>query len=78
MLLRLINESLDLHCREGTVIWTAVYNNDGVLRPIFYRMPFSEIAVRYEASKYPHPRKLAFGTWVQTSLLTIEILLTST
>ena len=71
--LRLRNEPLALLRREGIVIWTVACDNDDARRPIFYRMPFSRVAARYDSSKYPYPRELAFDTWVQTSLLTINI-----
>ena len=48
------------HHREGIVISTVTYNDDGVLRPVFYRMSLAEMVVPYGAPEYPHPRKFAF------------------
>ena len=74
--LRLISESLALHYRENIDIWKVAYDNDDVRRSICSRTPVSDVDVRYDASKYPHLRKLVFHSWVQANLLTIDIHLT--
>jgi Copper amine oxidase, enzyme domain len=46
--------------REGIALSTITYNDDGVLRPLFYRLSLAEMVVPYGAPEYPHPRKFAF------------------
>ena len=46
--------------REGIVLSTITYNDDGVIRPIFYRLSFAEMVVPYAAPEHPHARKFAF------------------
>ncbi|EMD34277.1 hypothetical protein CERSUDRAFT_117158 [Gelatoporia subvermispora B] len=48
------------HHREGIVISTVTYNDDGNVRPVFYRLSLSEMVVPYGAPEHPHPRKHAF------------------
>ena len=61
----LIPTSFDLvyiafHHREGIVISTVTYNDEGTLRPVFYRLSLAEMVVPYAAPEFPHPRKFAF------------------
>ena len=46
--------------REGIALSTITYNDDGVIRPIFYRLSQAEMVVPYAAPEHPHPRKFAF------------------
>lgn len=46
--------------REGIALSTITYNDDGVLRPLFYRLSLAEMVVPYSAPEHPHPRKFAF------------------
>ncbi|KAF8530017.1 copper amine oxidase [Hysterangium stoloniferum] len=46
--------------REGIAISTVTYDDDGVLRPLLYRMSLVEMVVPYGAPEHPHPRKFAF------------------
>ncbi|CCM06334.1 uncharacterized protein FIBRA_08587 [Fibroporia radiculosa] len=48
------------HHREGIALSTITYNDDGNVRPIFYRLSLSEMVVPYGAPEHPHPRKHAF------------------
>ncbi|KAF9225258.1 hypothetical protein BS17DRAFT_750846 [Gyrodon lividus] len=48
--------------REGIVLSTITYNDDGVIRPIFYRLSLAEMLVPYGAPEFPHSRKFAFDT----------------
>ncbi|KAI0338746.1 hypothetical protein BDW22DRAFT_1362449 [Trametopsis cervina] len=50
------------HHREGVVISTVTYNDDGVVRPVFYRLSLAEMVVPYAAPEHPHPRKFAFDS----------------
>ena len=50
--------------REGIALSTITYNDDGVLRPLFYRLSLAEMVVPYSAPEHPHPRKFAFDVWV--------------
>lgn len=52
------------HHREGVVISTVTYNDDGVVRPILYRLSLAEMVVPYAAPEHPHPRKFAFDSYV--------------
>ena len=36
------------------------YNDEGTVRPVFYRLSLAEMVVPYGAPEYPHPRKFAF------------------
>ena len=47
--------------REGIALSTITYNDNGVVRPIFYRLSWAEMVVPYAAPKHPHPRKFAFN-----------------
>ena len=46
--------------REGIALSTITYNDDGEVRPIFYRLSLAEMVVPYGAPEHPHPRKFAF------------------
>ncbi|TDL20438.1 peroxisomal copper amine oxidase [Rickenella mellea] len=46
--------------REGIAISTITYNDNGEVRPIFYRLSLAEMVVPYAAPEFPHPRKFAF------------------
>ena len=46
--------------REGIALSTITYNDDGVIRPTFYRLAAAEMVVPYAAPEHPHPRKFAF------------------
>ncbi|KAJ8457368.1 hypothetical protein ONZ51_g11577 [Trametes cubensis] len=48
------------HHREGIALSTITYNDDGNIRPIFYRLSLSEMVVPYASPDHPHPRKHAF------------------
>jgi primary-amine oxidase len=48
--------------REGIVLSTITYNDDGQMRPIFYRLSLAEMVVPYGAPDWPHPRKFAFDS----------------
>ncbi|RPD53949.1 peroxisomal copper amine oxidase [Lentinus tigrinus ALCF2SS1-7] len=48
------------HHREGVALSTITYNDDGNVRPVFYRLSLSEMVVPYGAPEHPHPRKHAF------------------
>ncbi|OAX39227.1 hypothetical protein K503DRAFT_769707 [Rhizopogon vinicolor AM-OR11-026] len=48
--------------REGIALSTITYNDDGEIRPIFYRMSLAEMVVPYGAPEFPHPRKFAFDS----------------
>jgi Cu2+-containing amine oxidase len=49
--------------REGIALSTITYNDNGELRPIFYRLSLAEMVVPYAAPEYPHPRKFAFDVY---------------
>ena len=46
--------------REGVALSTITYNDNGVIRPIFYRLSLAEMVVPYAAPEHPHARKFAF------------------
>ncbi|KAG8888609.1 hypothetical protein FRB99_004096 [Tulasnella sp. 403] len=46
--------------REGIALSTITWNDDGRIRPIFYRLSTAEMVVPYAAPEHPHPRKCAF------------------
>ena len=46
--------------REGIVLSTITYDDNGQIRPIFYRLGLAEMVVPYAAPEHPHPRKFAF------------------
>ncbi|THH12177.1 hypothetical protein EW146_g7798 [Bondarzewia mesenterica] len=48
--------------REGIALSTITYNDDGVERPIFYRLSLAEMVVPYGAPEHPSPRKFAFDS----------------
>lgn len=48
--------------REGVVLSTITYNDNGEIRPIFYRLSLAEMVVPYGAPDHPHPRKFAFDS----------------
>lgn len=50
--------------REGIALSTITYNDDGEVRPIFYRLSLAEMVVPYAAPEHPHPRKFAFDVYV--------------
>lgn len=37
-----------------------MYNDEGNIRPIFYRLSLAEMVVPYGAPEFPQPRKFAF------------------
>ena len=41
---------------------TITYNDDGVIRPVIYRLSLAEMVVPYAAPEHPHPRKFAFDS----------------
>lgn len=51
---------IGFHPRDGLVISTVTYNDDGEVRPLFYRMSIAEMVVPYAETMFPHPRKFAF------------------
>ena len=51
------------HHREGIAISTVTYNDDGEVRPLFYRLSLAEMVVPYGAPEHPHPRKHAFDAY---------------
>lgn len=54
--------------REGIALSTITYNDDGVLRPLFYRLSLAEMVVPYGPPEHPHPRKFAFDVLVSRIL----------
>jgi primary-amine oxidase len=48
--------------REGIALSTITYNDDGVIRPILYRLSLAEMVVPYGAPEFPHARKFAFDS----------------
>lgn len=44
--------------REGIAISTVTYNDDGNIRPLFYRLSLSEMVVPYAETAAPHARKV--------------------
>jgi primary-amine oxidase len=50
--------------REGIALSTITYNDNGEVRPIFYRLSLAEMVVPYAAPEFPHPRKFAFDVYV--------------
>ncbi|KAI6010589.1 copper amine oxidase [Pisolithus marmoratus] len=48
--------------REGVVLSTITYNDDGEIRPIFYRLSIAEMVVPYGSPESPHSRKFAFDS----------------
>lgn len=48
--------------REGLALSAITYNDDGNVRPIFYRLSLAEMVVPYGAPEFPHPRKFAFDS----------------
>lgn len=44
--------------REGIAISTVTYNDNGTVRPLFYRLSLVEMVVPYGAPEFPHPRKV--------------------
>lgn len=46
--------------REGLIINTVTYNDDGNIRPLFYRLSLAEMVVPYGDPAGPHHRKFAF------------------
>lgn len=59
--------------REGIVLSTVTYNDDGKLRPLFYRLSLAEMIVPYGAPEHPHPRKHAFDALVAAIHLNLSI-----
>lgn len=55
-----LSEYIAFNHREGIAISTITYNDDGEVRPIFYRLSLAEMVVPYGAPEHPHPRKHAF------------------
>jgi len=53
---------ISFHHREGIALSTITYNDDGVIRPILYRLSLAEMVVPYAAPEHPHPRKHAFDS----------------
>ena len=54
------NMHVGFHPRDGLVISTVTYNDNGEIRPLFYRMSVAEMVVPYGETAHPHPRKFAF------------------
>ncbi|KAF8910178.1 peroxisomal copper amine oxidase [Gymnopilus junonius] len=48
--------------REGIALSTITYNDNGIVRPIMYRLSLAEMVVPYGAPEHPHPRKFAFDS----------------
>ncbi|KAG8219327.1 copper amine oxidase [Butyriboletus roseoflavus] len=48
--------------REGIALSTITYNDDGEIRPIFYRLSLAEMVVPYGVPEFPHSRKFAFDS----------------
>lgn len=48
--------------REGVALSTITYNDNGVIRPVLYRLSLVEMIVPYGAPEHPHPRKFAFDS----------------
>ncbi|KZV98915.1 hypothetical protein EXIGLDRAFT_669120 [Exidia glandulosa HHB12029] len=46
--------------REGIALSAITYDDDGELRPLFYRVSLAEMVVPYGEPIHPHPRKFAF------------------
>ncbi|KAG8834242.1 hypothetical protein FRC17_009318 [Serendipita sp. 399] len=46
--------------REGIAISTVTYNDEGNIRPLFYRLSLAEMVVPYAETAAPHARKFAF------------------
>ncbi|EJU05051.1 hypothetical protein DACRYDRAFT_76109 [Dacryopinax primogenitus] len=46
--------------REGLVLNTITYNDDGMIRPIAYKVSCCEMVIPYGDPQFPHPRKFAF------------------
>jgi primary-amine oxidase len=44
--------------REGIAISTVTYNDNGRVRPLFYRLSLVEMVVPYGAPEFPHSRKV--------------------
>ncbi|KAI0084516.1 peroxisomal copper amine oxidase [Irpex rosettiformis] len=53
---------VSFHHREGLVLSTVTYNDDGLIRPILYRLSLAEMVVPYGTPEHPHPRKFAFDS----------------
>lgn len=51
---------IGFHPRDGLVLSTVTYNDNGTVRPLFYRMSVAEMVVPYAEPAHPHPRKFAF------------------
>ncbi|KIJ56058.1 hypothetical protein M422DRAFT_774004 [Sphaerobolus stellatus SS14] len=51
---------VDFSHREGIVLPTITYDDDGVLRPLIYRLSLAEMIVPYGVPEHPDPRKFAF------------------
>lgn len=56
--------SLAFGQREGIVLSTITYNDNGQIRPVMYRLSLAEMVVPYAAPEHPHPRKHAFDVYV--------------
>lgn len=54
--------------REGLVLYTVGYEDDGRLRPVLYRASMAEMVVPYGDPRPQHYRKNAFGTCVHRIL----------
>lgn len=54
------NFHIGYHPRDGLVISTVTYNDEGTIRPLFYRLSVAEMVVPYADTAFPHPRKFAF------------------
>lgn len=63
------NVGIGFSHREGIALSTITYNDDGTVRPIFYRLSMAEMVVPYGAPEHPHPRKFAFDTCVIVLLI---------
>lgn len=52
--------NLAFSARDGIVISTVTYNDEGLVRPLFYRLSLAEMVVPYAAPEHPLNRKFAF------------------
>lgn len=46
--------------KEGIVLNNITYNDNGTVRPVFYRLSLAEMVVPYGNPEHPHQRKHAF------------------
>ncbi|TIB39896.1 hypothetical protein E3P86_00918 [Wallemia ichthyophaga] len=53
---------LGFNYRDGLVLNNVTYDDNGTIRPLFYRLSIAEMVVPYGISKFPGHRKHAFDT----------------